>query len=189
MDDLVGTQEPIIRLADPAEAVAALERAVPGLAALRLPASSDIAWSEVEAELGAVLPGDYKRLCELYPALEFNDFLGFAGPEPGHEHRWIRGRREELELIAEWCEEADLAVPLHPYPAPGGLLPWASSNEGDHFLWTTLGGPDRWTVTVASRNGGWWHYTGGAVQFLADLVSGVLEPWGLPPLRPEARKW
>ncbi|MFJ8443370.1 hypothetical protein [Kitasatospora griseola] len=76
--------------------------------------------------------------------------------------------------------------PMHPYPAPGGLLPWAASSQGDFFLWTTSpAGPEDWTVTVASRNGGWWHYTGGAVQFLADLVSGALEPWALPRVRPE----
>jgi hypothetical protein len=75
---------------------------------------------------------------------------------------------------------------MRPYPAPGGLLLWGGSNQGDFFLWTTSPtGPEHWTVTVASRNGCWWHYTGGAVQFLADLVSGALEPWGLPQVRPE----
>ncbi|MEU7297180.1 hypothetical protein AB0A76_28950 [Streptomyces exfoliatus] len=31
----------------------------------------------------------------------------------------------------------------------------------------------------------WWHYDAGAVQFTADLISGALQPWGLPPVRPE----
>lgn len=57
------------------------------------------------------------------------------------------------------------------------------SLSGDVILWTTTGAvPDEWPVTVASRNGGWWHYTGGAVQFIADWASGGLEPWELPPL-------
>ncbi|MFF4426429.1 hypothetical protein ACFY04_37725 [Streptomyces sp. NPDC001549] len=75
--------------------------------------------------------------------------------------------------------------PFWTAPASGGLLPWATSNQGDYFLWNNAGsGPDEWTVTVASRNGGWWHYAGGAVQFLADLISGALELWGLPSVRP-----
>lgn len=41
-------------------------------------------------------------------------------------------------------------------------------------------------MTVATHNSDWWHYTAGAVQFTADLISGALEPWGLPPARPEA---
>ncbi|MFJ5231871.1 SMI1/KNR4 family protein [Kitasatospora sp. NPDC088391] len=190
MDDFVGTQMPVRRLTDPAETIGELERAVPGLAALRLPEPCDIEWQVAETGLGVLLPADFKLLCELYPPFVLGDFLGVGGPAPGAEHAWAAGVRESLETVEEWCEEAGLAVPLHPHPAPGGLLPWAGSNRGDYFLWTTdPAGPDAWTVTVASRNSAWWHYTGGAVQFLADLVSGAVEPWALPTVRPHAVAW
>ncbi len=186
VDDLIGTQEPRRRLTGPAAAVGELERAVPALVAHRLPAPADIDWPRVEAGLGTVLPADYKLLCELYPAFELSGFLAVTRPAPGREESWAQGARELLETVGEWCEDADLAVPLRPYPAPGGLLPWATSNQGDFFLWTTsTAGPQEWTVTVASRSGGWWHYAGGAVQFLADLAGGTLEPWALPTVRPE----
>jgi hypothetical protein len=190
VDDLIGTQKPLRRLTDPAEAVAELERAVPGLSALRLPAPRSINWALMEADMGLVLPADYKLLCETHPAFELGDFLGFGGAEPGNEHSWRDEFRDELETIAEWCEQADMAVPLHPYPAPGGLLPWATSTQGDFFLWSTSA-VDRgnWLVTVASRSGTWWHYEGGAVQFMAELVSGALEPWGLPEARPGVSPW
>lgn len=181
----MGTQAPGRRLTDPAESVAELEGKLPGLAAHRLPTPVVVDWPRLESVLGTALPADYKLLCELYPAFELSDFLRVGGPTPGAEVAWAEDT-EDLEIVAEWCEDADLAVPMHPYPAPGGLLPWAVSNQGDYFLWTTRpAGPQEWTVTVASRNGAWWHYTGGAVQFLADLVSGVLDPWALPPVRPE----
>ncbi|WP_344627052.1 SMI1/KNR4 family protein [Kitasatospora arboriphila] len=186
MDDLVGTQAPRRRLVGPDEAIVELERAVPGLASRRRPAPQSVDWCQLEGELGTALPADYKLLCEHYPRFELSDFMCVSRPVPGDEVGWVHGTHEELETIAEWCEDADLAVPMHPYPASGGLLPWAVSNQGDFFLWTTTpAGPEAWTVTVASRNGDWWHYTGGAVQFLADLVSGALEPWALPRLRPE----
>ncbi|MET7692806.1 SMI1/KNR4 family protein [Streptomyces sp. NPDC005483] len=186
MDDLIGTQAPRRRLHAPVDAVEELERTVPGLVGHRRSVPVDINWAMVEADLGVGLPDDYKLLCELFPAFALGDFLLLGGPQPGTEAAWVQGTREELEIVAEWCADADLAVPLQPYPAAGGLLPWAASNEGDIFLWET--GPTasrEWTVTVASRNGGWWHYTGGAVQFVADLVSGALEPWGLPSVQPE----
>ncbi|WP_233289322.1 hypothetical protein [Kitasatospora sp. MBT63] len=111
-------------------------------------------------------------------------------PEPGGESDWVRATREELETVAEWCAEADSAVPLHPFPAPGGLLPWAASPQGDFFLWRTgPASPQEWTVTVGSRSSVRWEYTGGAVQFLADLAGGVLEPWALPPIRAEVVAW
>ncbi|MFI6985188.1 SMI1/KNR4 family protein [Embleya sp. NPDC050154] len=190
MDDFAGTQTPIRRLTEPAETIAELEQAVPGLAALRLSVPADIDWQTAETELGAVLPADFKLLRELYPRFVLGDFLGIGGPGPGRESAWVQGVRETLQIISEWCEEADLAVPLHPYPAPGGLLPWAESNQGDFFLWTTNpAGPQAWTVTVASRSSAWWHYTGGAVQFLADLVTGAVEPWALPKVRPDVVTW
>ncbi|WP_371103296.1 hypothetical protein [Streptomyces sp. PU_AKi4] len=56
-------------------------------------------------------------------------------------------------------------------------MPWAESDGGDKFLWTTNGtDPRQWPVTVASRNGGRWHYEGGAVQFLAGYCGGGLGP-------------
>lgn len=183
MDDFAGTQAPGCRLTDPAESVAELERALPGLVAHRRPAPAAVDWPRLESALGTALPADYKLLCELYPPFELSDFLLVGGPAQGAEGAWATA---DLDIVAEWCEDADVAVPLHPYPAPGGLLPWASSSQGDLFLWTTSpAGPQEWTVTVASRSFVWWHYTGGAVQFLADLVSGALEPWALPTVRPE----
>ncbi|WP_031068928.1 SMI1/KNR4 family protein [Streptomyces sp. NRRL WC-3742] len=190
MDDLAGTQAPARRLTDPAEAVAALEAAVPSLAELRLPEPERIDWQAVESELGTGLPQDYKLLCALYPRVVLGDFLSLSGPLPGGERAWAREMDDTLETVEEWCAEANLAVPLRPYPAPGGLLPWAGTYEGDLFLWSTSAdGPQAWTVTVASRSSVWWHYTGGIVQFLADLASGAVEPWGLPRLRPEASRW
>lgn len=187
MDDaLVGTQAPGRRLVDAAEAVAELERVLPGLAALRLRTAPGVDWARLEDALGTALPADYKLFCDRYPAIDLSDFVRLGGPPPGAEAGWVRHAHEELEIVAEWCEDAEFDVPLEVYPAPGGLLPWACSNQGDYFLWTTSpAGPQEWTVTVASRNGDWWHYAGGAVQFVADLVSGALEPWALPTVRAE----
>ncbi|MFC7819686.1 SMI1/KNR4 family protein [Streptomyces sp. NPDC057367] len=185
MDDLAGTQAPGSRLTDPAASVAELERVLPDHVAHRLPFPAGVDWPRLESVLGTALPADYKLLCELHPTFELSDFVGVEGPAPGAEVACAEDT-EDLKVLAEWCADADLAVPMQPYPAPDGLLPWSSSNQGDFFLWTTSpAGPREQTVTVASRNGAWWHYTGGAVQFLADLVSGVLEPWALPTVRPE----
>ncbi|MFG2819889.1 SMI1/KNR4 family protein [Kitasatospora sp. NPDC048365] len=186
MDDLVGTQAPRRRLASSDEAVVELERAVPDLASHRRPAPQSVDWRRLEGELGTALPADYKLLCEHYPSFELSGFMRVSRPVPGKEVAWVHSAHEELETIAEWCEDADLDDPMYAYPTPGGLLPWATSNQGDFFLWSTSpAGPASWTVTVASRSGSWWHYSGGAVQFLADLVSGALEPWALPRVRPE----
>ncbi|TGB02603.1 SMI1/KNR4 family protein [Streptomyces palmae] len=182
----MGIQAPERRITDPEEAIAALERAVPGLVEHRRPAPASVDWRLLEDGLGTPLPADYRRLAEWYPTFALGDFLLVGLPEPGEEGGLLRGVREDLEgVIQEWWE-ADMSIGLRPHPAPGGLLPWAESNEGDKLLWRTTGDdPQHWTVTVASRNGGWWYYEGGAVQFLAEYCAGTLEPWALPPVTAE----
>ncbi|MFD8322695.1 SMI1/KNR4 family protein [Kitasatospora purpeofusca] len=191
MEDLIiGTRTPHRRLIDPDEAITELERAVPGFGPLRLAEPAAFDWSALEAALGSSVPADYKRLCELYPPFVLGDFLSVYFPVAGHEEKWPQALQEDLETAVEWCEDNDPVVPLHPYPFPGGFLPWGGSNQGDLFLWSTSpAGPQEWTVTVASRSNVWWHCTGGLVQFLADLSGGALEPWSLPRIRPEARAW
>ncbi|MDX3532212.1 SMI1/KNR4 family protein [Streptomyces sp. ID05-39B] len=187
MDDLIGTQHPRHRLVNPIEAVAALEAAVPGLVPHRRRAPATPGWSVIEARLGTSLPADFRLLSEVYPTFSLGDFLHVSLPRSGKEDAWLGGTASELEIVQDWWE-ADMSIGLRPHPAPSGLLPWASSLSGDVILWTTTGaGPDDWPVTVASRNGGWWHYTGGAVQFIGDWVSGRLELWELPLLGSEVR--
>jgi hypothetical protein len=185
MDDPIGTQTPGRRITDPAASLRALERAVPGLVGLRRPEPATLDWASLEGGLGTALPADLKLLAALYPTFALGDFLLVGLPEPGEEHHQLRGIRSSLEIVQAWWESG-ISTGLRPYPAPGGLLPWAESNEGDMLLWTTTGAtPDDWPVTVASRNAGWWHYTGGAVQFLTEWLDGTLDPWALPPLAPE----
>lgn len=185
MEELIGIQAPRHRITDPVLVVRRLERAIPGLAEHRRPAPATVDWLLLEKALSTCLPADYKLLAALYPTFTLGDLLVVCLPEPGAEQYRLRGIRSDLEIVQDWWE-ADMSIGLRPHPAPGGLLPWAESNQGDFFLWTTTGaGPDDWPVTVASRNGDWWHYTGGAVQFLAELVDGTLHWWGLPPVRPE----
>ncbi|MFB6837579.1 SMI1/KNR4 family protein [Streptomyces sp. NPDC056361] len=185
-DDLIGTQTPAQRITDPEQAIEALERAVPGLADHHRPERAVIDWAVLEDGLGTALPDDFKRLAERYEAFAIGDFLLVGLPDPGMEHHRLRGIRGDLEGVLQDYWEAGMSIGLRPHPAPGGLLPWAESNEGDKFLWSTTGdSPEQWLVTIASRNGGWWHYEGGAVQFLAEYCNGTLDPWGLPPIDPE----
>jgi hypothetical protein len=123
MDDFAGTQTPMRRLTEPAEAVAELERAVPGPAALRLAVPADIDWQAAESELGVVLPADFKLLRELYPGFVLGDFL-VADPEShratGDELR--SGGLGIFGLMAEaiW-RQLPLVVPA--YLGRGRLLP------------------------------------------------------------------
>ncbi|RKE05040.1 SMI1/KNR4 family protein [Streptomyces sp. TLI_171] len=186
MDDLIGTQTPLLRIADAAGALRALEEAAPAIADLKRPAPAGVDWPAVEQALGTALPADFKLLTEQYPSLIVGGTLFVGSPQVGAEHSWVDATLEELEIVEQWCEDANLAVRLQPFPALGGLLPWGSTDWGDYLLWSTTGAdPSDWTVTVATRNGAWWHYEGGMVQFLAEIIDGTLEQWALHTIRPE----
>ncbi|MFJ3903536.1 SMI1/KNR4 family protein [Streptomyces sp. NPDC090025] len=178
-DELVSTQTPQRRLTDPEEALALLERAVPGLTELRRPTRAVIDWAGFEDGLGTRLPSDFKCLAEWYPIFDIGGFLLVRLPEPGAEDRILQGTRDTLSVLATAWLEPGLGFQVH--PAPGGLLPWGESCDSDKFMWSTTGpSPEDWVVTVATRGGAWWHYGGGAVQFLAEYCTGALEPWDLP---------
>ncbi|MFI0941612.1 SMI1/KNR4 family protein [Streptomyces sp. NPDC021020] len=180
-DEPIDTQNPRRRVTNPQEALALLEGAVPGLTELRRPARAVVDWEGFEKGLGTRLPADFTYLGEWYPAFDIGGFLLVRLPVPGRENSTLRGTLDTLDVLADVWLEPGLGLSAH--PAPGGLLPWGESCDGDKFMWSTTGeSPQDWIVTVASRGGAWWHYGGGAVQFLADYCTGALEPWGLPPI-------
>ncbi|MFI2454202.1 hypothetical protein [Streptomyces sp. NPDC019539] len=128
-DESIGTQTPARRITDPQEALAALESAVPGLRGLRRAEPVVPDWAVLEDGLGTALPADYKRLAEWYPTFALGDFVLVALPEPGGEHDLLHGVRGALDVLADAWLESDRGPTAH--PAPGGLLPWAESNESD----------------------------------------------------------
>ncbi|MFJ7779678.1 hypothetical protein [Streptomyces yangpuensis] len=186
MEELIGTQTPAHRILDPAEAIAVLERTVPGLVALRRHEPAVFDWRAIEEEAGRALPADFKSLAEWYPAFGLDDFLHIMLPWPGEE-----APRAEAEGTRSERWHSDYPVDLRPAELISTpLVPWGDSTEGDNFYWSVPGdGPGHWLVTICSRNGPWWHYEGGVVQFLAELCDGTLEPWALPPVKPRITGW
>ncbi|OKI47487.1 hypothetical protein [Streptomyces sp. MJM1172] len=186
MDELIGVQRSVRRIVDADEAIAVLECAVPGLAGVRRGEPAVFDWVAAEDVLGSALPADFKRLCEWYPTFVLDDFMSPGLPWPGEMTGWARRTCKERE---GWASDRFHGFCPQEVDA-GSLLSWGESMEGDQFLWSSVTeDPEHWLVTVSSRNGVWWHYEGGMVQFLAELCDGTLEPWGLPPVRPEVTGW
>ena len=96
IDAPIGTQTPMRRITEPEEAIAALERAVPGLAEHRRPEPAVLDWALLEGGLGTALPADYKRLAEWYSTFAVGGSLLVGLPEPGEEHYLLRGIRYDL---------------------------------------------------------------------------------------------
>lgn len=107
--------------------------------------ASDPRWPTVEAELGLGLPGSYKVLVEQFGASSWLDFLHVLSPFD--ERRWRRVRAT-LDADRTLRQEFPHYYPLPLYPEPGGLLPWAVTDNGDTFYFITTGPPDGWPTLI-----------------------------------------
>ncbi|MEZ0096067.1 hypothetical protein [Streptacidiphilus sp. EB129] len=108
MDDFLGTQAPLHRIADAGEALRAFERAAPALVPLKRPEPACIDWRITESLLGTSLPPDFKLLTEWYPHLIVGGTLYAGSPHPGTEQALVDATLEEPQIVQEWCEDADL---------------------------------------------------------------------------------
>lgn len=96
----------------------------------------EVDWADVESRLGTRLPSDYKRLIELFGDGLFDAFLHVFPPDSliWHTEYCTRQGQESWE-------------PHPPFPAPGGLVPWAGNEHEQSFYWVADNpDPDRWTV-------------------------------------------
>lgn len=63
---------------------------------------------------------------------------------------------------------------------PGGLLPWATSDDGDVFCWSTYGVSGAWEVVTVPRSDSPERFRLSMTQFLARGLTGQLQSSALP---------
>jgi hypothetical protein len=140
---------------------------------------SGVDWMAVRGRLGLRLPDDYVRLASAYPALRINDFLNVLHPVSGVESYrlldyGLRLTEAGATLAARYPEE----YPQSYYPAPGGLLCWGWTDNGDHCYWRT----DDWRIVVG--DGDYWPFDGDVTDFVTEFFLGRLECPVFPPFEP-----
>jgi hypothetical protein len=134
-------------------------------------------WTAVETRLATALPGDYKELVERFGYGAFDGYLRLLLPDgpPGSLHI--------VEFNEFWARSAgaDGSGPWEPYrryPAPGGLLQWASTEQRTSFFWLTEGDdPDRWPILVTEDDYTAWHrFDGSTAEFVHRMLTDPLHP-------------
>jgi len=137
-------------------------------------------WAPVEAEIGLVLPTDYKDYVKLYGAGRFLEFLGLYIPRA--ENPNMRLERMVRVVCEGLTSLSPLEEPPYPYwPTPGGLLPFGATDNGDELFWLTRGAAEDWKVVIMDRAFGRFEtFDCGVAEFLAGLIRGEIEPEGFP---------
>jgi hypothetical protein len=130
----------------------------------------------IEKQIGMKLSNDYREILERYGRGTFADFLSPIHPFSDPDNFLFRLENSILQHEREIRFEFSDQFPFLVYPDPGGLFPWASTDNGDTFNWLTVGEPDRWqTVVWESRGPQHAVYPFGAAEFLQRWLSGTLE--------------
>jgi hypothetical protein len=122
-------------------------------------------WAAAHAALGHELPADYRALAERYGG---GNLAGLGLLVPGHPNRHVDLLRqvEPQRWALRYLIDRGIAQPY----APGELLPWGIDESGNVAWWHTAGG---WPVVASEARGDGWHrFDGGAVAFLAAMLSG-----------------
>ncbi|WP_405682719.1 hypothetical protein [Streptomyces sp. NBC_00057] len=119
-----------------------------------------IDWAAAEARLGSRLPTDYKRMAERFGYGSFDGFVDLAVPGWPSEASDPVG---DALQIAQWARTygRSLRKPHQPFPAPGGLLRRAFTEQADDFFWLTEDpDPDRWPVVACGELAEWSRFDG-----------------------------
>jgi hypothetical protein len=139
-------------------------------------------WKVVEEQLGTGLPEDYKRFLEAFGIGTINGFLVVLAPLSSNQHVDLLKRcRSELEAYETSKREFPQYYCDDVYPTPGGILPFAVTDNGEVLYWRTVGSPEQWTVTVyESRGPKKFDFDGGMTEFLVAILTGEIECDVLP---------
>jgi hypothetical protein len=122
----------------------------------------ELDWAGVEDALGLRLPSEFRELCEAFPPGEFQTFLKVLHPsaesDPAAYATEVSGY---AALLGDDAAERGFPYPL--YPAPGGVVPWATIGFDYVIGWLADAGvdsPDAWPVIVCESRLAQWHLTG-----------------------------
>ena len=146
-------------------------------------------WARVEEELGVRLPEDYKLFVQVYGSGTIDDFIVVLNPFSANRNiNLLEAGRLRMQAVAELRSDHPDDYRHDAFPATGGLLPFAITDNANVFYWKTNGRPDAWTVVVYEGRGpAFAEFGGGMSAALAALLSGSVRFDVLPRDFPSAR--
>jgi hypothetical protein len=141
------------------------------------PQDVKVDWADVELRLKTGLPDDYKKFVQTYGSGRIDDMLFVLNPVTVNKALSLfdagMARIRALHVMRESDAKRGRIWSYAIFPEPGGLLPWACTDNGDVCLWkTSAADPNKWTVVVYGRAFDTWEpFDGTMTQFLDALLS------------------
>jgi hypothetical protein len=148
------------------------------------PIDADGEWRWVWPSLGCRLPNDYQDLVRAYGLGSFDDVVLWTPFTPRSWANLVVNARDLADEYGPVRDDDPAAFPYPLYPEPGGMLPWASTGDGDWLCWLTDDEPNGWPVVEWNIREGAHRHDVGAVEFLNDYLTGAREAMLLRPPPP-----
>jgi hypothetical protein len=131
-------------------------------------------WVEVERKLGRQLPTDYKEFATRFGPGHFEDgYLWVAVPQgEGRRLNFFESLDVNIGVLRDVRSRGE-AIPYPLYPENGGVIPWASTVDGDVFFWVTeYDDPNRWPVVLNEvRTTHWIELDGPMTRVLHSILT------------------
>jgi len=129
-----------------------------------------IDWSEVETKIGSPLPPDYRAFIDRFGFGKIDDFIHVFTPY---------GPTQWVDLIWRSSDHAEwhyFRGEIHPpFPAAGGLLHFAGTDNGDAIYWKTDRDPLQWSIVIYEGRGPDFEvFEMPMTAFLAEVLSGEI---------------
>lgn len=141
------------------------------------PPPHTVDWTAIEERLETALPDDYKQIAEIFGCGAFDGYLRLYVPDaPMISFDLVRS----TELLAEFAlDHSRIYEPYTVYPATGGLLEWAGTEQGHKAFWLTEGhDPNRWPIlTTDDAHDKWERFDGTTGEFVFRMLTDPLLPF------------
>jgi len=112
------------------------------------PQCPDGDWRKVELQLGFKLPPDYKQFISVYGSGGLQSFMhiwNYLDNSPEDDIVKVTG---QITSEYQYDKEAGYPIDFKPYPQPGCLIPFCSTDDGNYLNWRTTGKPNEWCVVA-----------------------------------------
>ena len=133
-------------------------------------------WGEIVDAIGFALPVDYTRFIESYGSGSINRFIHVFNPFSANLHiNLLQQLTRVLASLRALKEEFPEEIPFPLLYEPGGLMPWALTDNGDIFCWRTQGVSGQWSTVVVERSSGCPEFKMPMSRFLGQALRGTLD--------------
>ncbi|WP_261339974.1 SMI1/KNR4 family protein [Zavarzinella formosa] len=105
-------------------------------------------WAAVEREIGFALPPDYKQFVATYGTGSLQSFMHVWNYLDVPDGTDLKTAIRQVTSEYEHDRRAGYQIAFEPYPRPGCMIPFCSTDDGNYLNWRAVGEPETWCVVA-----------------------------------------